>query len=147
MYVLCSIVMKNETIEGLGICYGVANTLKEKYPNEIMKIKYDTILPHQAKNRKCCGKNMSGYAWYTNQRPPRIVIKQRVLSDRVCWRTKVKNQRDRVKLNGNFALIELMCHELAHHRTSGHAKGFKIKYHRFLDYMVNKVISGEYYQS
>ena len=137
-------IIDQKVLEGLEICYKVANILKEKYPNDLMKIKDDTILPHQAKNRKCCGKNMSGYAWYTNQRPPRIVIKQKVLSDRECLRTKVKNYQDRVMLYGNFALVELMCHELAHHRTTGHAKSFKIKYKKFLNYMISVMFSGDF---
>ena len=137
--------MNQKMVEGLEICYKTANTLKEKYPNEIMKIKSDTILPHQAKNRKCCGKNMSGYAWYTNAKPPRIIIKQKCLAERMMLRTKVRNRYDRVMLSGNFAMVELICHELGHHRTSGHAKGFKIKYLKFLQYMVNEMISGKYY--
>jgi hypothetical protein len=53
---------------------------------------------------------------------------------------------ERMLIHGNWAFVDLMCHELAHHRTKGHAKGFKIKYKRHLDYMVNKIISGEFYQ-
>ena len=83
---------------------------------------------------------------YTNYKPHRIIIKQKVLSDRSILITKIKNQKDRKLLDGNFALIELMCHELAHHRTKGHAKGFKIKYKKFLLYMVNLIISGGFYQ-
>lgn len=107
-----------------------------------MKIQNDTILPHQAKNRKCHGKNMSTDGWYFQKR---VTVKQRVLIVKETWRTKYKNQADRRKLYGNFALVELMCHELAHHRTSGHAKGWRIKYNRFLDFMVNLIISGKYY--
>lgn len=138
-------IIDNKVLEGLEICYKTANILKEQFPNEVMAIKYDTILPHQAKNRKCKGKNMSGYAWYTNVKPPRVVIKQKSLSERKILITKIRTHKDRHMLYGNFALIELMCHELAHHRTKGHAKGWKIKYHKFLSHMVNLIILGEYY--
>jgi len=134
-------ITNQKVIEGLEICYKVANILKEKYSNDLMKIKDDTILAHQAKNRKCGGKNMSGYAWYTSKR---VVIQQKVLSDRECLRTKVQNYHDRVMLYGNFALVELMCHELAHHRTTGHAKNFKIKYKKFLNFMVSVMFSGDF---
>ena len=138
-------ITNEKTLEGLQICYKVANILKENFPNEIMKIKEDTILAHQIKNRKCHSKSMGFDAFYDPQYK-RIVIKQKVLRERITWRTKVKNQSDRVKLFGNFALIELMCHELAHHRTRGHAKGFKIKYRKFLNFMVSVIFAGDFDQ-
>ena len=86
---------------------------------------------------------MNGYAYYNNGR---VIIQQNQLANPKQLRTKYKNFYDRTMLYGNFALIELMCHELAHHRTKGHAKGFKIKYNRFFSFMTNLVISGEYYK-
>ncbi len=133
--------MENKIEEGLQICIKTAEILKEKYPNEIMKIKNDTILVHQAKNRKIHLKSI-GYAYYQNSSPARIIIKQKILSERILLRTKVHNQKDRVMLDGNFALIELMCHELAHHRTTRHAKAFKLKYKKLLNYMVSVIFSG-----
>tara|TARA_Y100001949_G_scaffold138624_1_gene120418 strand:+ start:954 stop:1529 length:576 start_codon:yes stop_codon:yes gene_type:complete len=50
------------------------------------------------------------------------------------------------RYDGNIALIEMICHELAHHRTSGHGKGFKIKYLRLRQAMTNQIISGEFYR-
>jgi hypothetical protein len=124
----------------------VANILKEKYPNDLMKIKEDTILPYSKEHsRKIKRKGMgSYYALYTNSSPPRVIIKQKILSERICLRTKVQNQKDRIMLYGNFALVELMCHELAHHRTTRHAKSFKIKYKKFLSYMVSVIFSGDF---
>ena len=144
-------IKNNDNIkQGLEICYKTANILKEKYPSEIMKIQNDTILAFSKENKRKIrpGKKSMGlsYAYYTNYKPHRIIIKQKVLSDRSILITKIKNQKDRKLLDGNFALIELMCHELAHHRTKGHAKGFKIKYKKFLLYMVNLIISGGFYQ-
>lgn len=151
MYVLCSILMKNEIEEGLEVCFRTAHLLKDAFPNELMKIKKNTIIVNSVENSRLLGgrKGMSSmsntYAYYDNERK-RIVIKQKHLIEQKMYRTKIKNRFDRVMLYGNFALIELICHELAHHRTRGHAKGFKTKYYRFLDYMANQIISGEYYK-
>lgn len=138
--------MKEQVLEGLEICVRTAQILKAQYPNEIMAIKDNTITAFRTKSRLCKDKSMSNsYAHYHNSTPHRICIKQKCLIDREMLRTKIKNQSDRVMLKGNFALIELMCHELAHHRTKGHAKGFKLKYKKFLSYMVSLIISGAYY--
>lgn len=134
----------DKTKEGLEICIRVAHILKEQFPNDLMKIESDTILMHQAKNRKCRSKSMGNYYAYYLNKTHRVIIKQKVLSERKCLRTKVQNQTDRVMLDGNFALIELMCHELAHHRTTGHAKSFKIKYKKFLNHMVSVIFSGDF---
>lgn len=140
-----------ETVEdGLKICYGVANDLKEKFPNDIMKITDNTIIEYSVKNSRLLGgKNgmnsmRNRIAYYTYYKPHRIVIKQKFLKERRGWITKYNNNK-RTPIFDNFAIVELMCHELAHHRTSGHAKGFKVKYKRFLDHMVNEMISGKYY--
>tara|TARA_R110002051_G_scaffold322791_1_gene414197 strand:- start:675 stop:1214 length:540 start_codon:yes stop_codon:yes gene_type:complete len=159
-----------EKENGLEICYRTANLLKEQFPNEIMKITPTTIIEHSVKNSRLLGGKkgrrggMSGcQAYYTIEKPHRIVVKQQVLiSQEHCWcganhysvdpimqkygHSIVPKRSLNTPIRGNFALVELMCHELAHHRTKGHAKGFKIKYKRHLDYMVNKIISGEFYQ-
>ena len=135
-----------EIKQGLEICLKTANYLKEKYPNELMKIRYDTILPYETKNKKCHSKGMGNYyAFYNNRSPARIIIKQKVLIEKKVLRTKIKNQNDRVLLNGNFALIELMVHELSHHRTKRHARGFKIKYNKFMSVISLWLISGNFY--
>ena len=133
--------------EGLAICFKVANILKEQFPNEIMKIKEDTVLIHSVKNKRKLHGNRVGrnYAYYDPQYY-RVVIRQKTLQERSLWTTKLKTRKDCRPIYGEFALIELMCHELAHHRTSGHAKGFKIKYKRFFDFMLNQIISGQYYR-
>jgi len=129
--------------EGLQICVLTAKTLKSQFPNELMKIREDTILPCMVKNKRKLGlrkkDNMgSYYAFYSNSR---IGIKPKILIEKPpMFRTKVTNQSDRIHLHGNFALVELMCHELAHHRTKGHAKGFKQKYYKFLKYMSSLIV-------
>ena len=66
------------------------------------------------------------------------------------WNYKTVTKRVRLNgrkgpvLNGVIALVELMCHELAHHQTKGHGRGFKIKYARFWNYMVEQIRSGKF---
>ena len=140
-------VHERKMAEGLAICFKVANILKGQFPNEIMKIKEDTILLSSAKNkRKLHGNYVGRPIAYYDPNYYRVVIKQKFLHERKIWTTKLTTQKDRRPIYGELAIIELMCHELAHHRTSGHAKGFKIKYKRFFDFMLNQIISGQYYR-
>lgn len=163
------------TIEtNLEVCYKTANMLKEEFPNDVMKITPTTIIMFSKKNSRMLRKgrnSMSGcHAYYSNSKPHRIVVRKKTLETGKVHSTYGGKQSLSIvptykkyvdlynytihggaflgmnDLQGNWAMIDLMCHEFAHHRTKGHGKGFKIKYHRFLDYMVNKVISGEFYQ-
>jgi len=142
--------MNNRQIEifyGLELCFKTGYYLKKNYPNDLMKIKNDTFLPFVKNHKKCNSKKNMGnyYAFYNNKSPARIIIKQKILIEKQLLRTKIKNQKDRVLLNGNFALIELMCHELSHHRTKNHAKGFKLKYKKFMSLISLWLISGDFY--
>lgn len=143
--------MDEKINEGLAFCYKTAKILKEKFPNDIMKITPTTIIAFSKENSRLLRKgrgSMSGcYAYFSNAKPHRVVIKQKTLLEREVYTTKYVGNNKRHEIYGNLALIELICHELAHHRTSGHKKGFKIKYKRLWDYMVNQIISGEYYTS
>ena len=156
---------------GLKICYTTAHILKEQFPNEIMKITPTTIIEYSKKNSRLLrgGKDvgsMSGCnAYFTRAKPHRIVIKQKILKEQVGWcganwyslNPIMENGHKKyyecngrevkgLPIYGNWALVDLICHELSHHRTKGHAKGFKIKYKRFRDYMTNQIISGKFYQ-
>ena len=141
--------MKQKITDGLEICFKTANVLKENFPNEVMKIKDDTVIPFSKQNsRKIKSKSMGGcYACYTCSKPHRVIVQQKVLAEKKCFGTKINDQSKRNMLYGNFALVELMCHELAHHRTKGHGKKFKIKYLRFLGFMVSQILSGKFYQN
>ena len=159
--------------ESIRICNKVAKTLKKKFPDQIMAIKDNTIIPYSKKNKrliKSHRKGMNGcLAFFTCTKPHRVVIKQKVLITQEGWcganwhsptplmengkRKRYPHPDPRYvmkgpEIYGNYALVDLMCHELAHHRTTGgsHHKSFKIKYHRFLKYMVNQMISGEFYR-
>ena len=151
------------------ICIKTAKLLKEQFPNDLMKIEDNTVIEYSTKNSRLLGgkANMNmGRAiarFYSKQK--RVVIKQKFLKEPKMYSTygsthSLTSRAPRKQyvdlhryllihgqslISGNWALIDLMCHELAHYKTKGHAKGFKVKYHRFLDYMTNKVISGEFY--
>ena len=164
--------------KSLEVCKRVALHLKEQFPNQIMKIKDNTIIDFSKKNSRLIhngrrrGRNsMSGCnAYFTIKTPHRVVIKQKCLTDNVGWgwdgsnyysrdpkmenghklyyhNPNVRNNEDLaygVDLEGDIALIELMCHEFAHNRTSGHAKSFKIKYKRFWDFMKSEILNGNF---
>ena len=166
--------MEKQKLEnGLEVCRKVGKMLKSQFPNDIMKIEKNTIIAYSKENSRLLSGNkdrrggMSGcHAYYTLSKPHRIAVKQKVLTSQDgCWcganhyslnpimieyttPNGIVMKKDHsldTDIRGNFALVELMCHEFAHHRTKGHAKGFKIKYKRHLDHMVNKMISGEFY--
>lgn len=140
--------MDDKINEGLALCYKTAKILKEKFPNDIMKIQKNTIIPFTSNKRLCDNTSLGGsYAHYHNSKPHRICVKQKFLKERMCWSTKINNRKDRHKIYGNFAIAELITHELSHHRTSGHGKGFKIKYKKLWNYIVNQFINGEYYNT
>ena len=48
-------------------------------------------------------------------------------------------------LKGNWAIIEIMCHELTHYIAIGHDKDFFKLYYKFLSQMAQVVVSGEFY--
>jgi len=139
-----------EIIKGLSLCFKIANILKEKYPNELMKITNTTMIPFKAKSRLCSNKSLGGSAaHYHSTKPHRICIQQKVLINFECNTCVYDGGRLRGttrKIYGNFAMIDLMAHELGHHRSgNGHGKKFKIKYEKFLNYLLNLVISGKFY--
>ena len=177
--------------KSLKVCRAVAGILKEQFPNDIMKLKKNTIIEHSKKNSRLLHgtKTMSGCQAYYSRENKRIVITQKFLIDQVGWdghnhyslnpimekrirkhiylkkngfpEDKIIEKEHTIRkryfdpetnrilygprIYGNWALIELMCHELAHHRTSGHGKGFKVKYLRLRQHMANAVISGKFY--
>ena len=117
------------------------------------------------------------YAYFTNYTPHRIVIArstlldrkvastyghwvfQKIVTERVvfyeCPKCKVRFDdeykvtaiKHRTQLQGNWACAELIVHETSHHMTKGHQKGWKKKYARFLQFMANQFISGNFYKS
>ena len=49
-------------------------------------------------------------------------------------------------LEGNFALMDIMCHELSHLTELGHGKKFLKLYLKYLSQMAESIISGEFYR-
>ena len=143
--------MNQKMAEGLGICIGTTKMLKEQFPDQIMKVTPVTVIVFSKlnKQRRLIRKSRDtmgrSYAYYSKSRK-RVVIRQKTLIERKVQITRIRKGTIRHLIHDNFAMIELMCHELAHHRTKGHGAGFKRKYLRFLSYMVNQIISGDYYK-
>ena len=129
----------------------VVTTLKDNFPNEVFAIKENSInIMSKSNSRLCKGSNngISDRAHY-HRGIKRICLQQKFLKDPntlFSWFYYWNTPKIYEKITGTLAIIDLMCHETAHHRTSGHAKGFKIKYSRFFKFMINKLISGEYYE-
>lgn len=135
--------------KGLEICRKTAKILKDAFPNEIMKLEYDTIILFEKKDRRCSKRKKSmarTYACYMNGTPHRVLVRDKTLIERNVAISGHGLVPFRHKLHGNFALAELIAHELAHHGTKLHAKGWKIKYMRFFQYIVNQFISGKFYE-
>tara|TARA_R100000306_G_scaffold57275_1_gene55390 strand:+ start:207 stop:647 length:441 start_codon:yes stop_codon:yes gene_type:complete len=130
----------------------VVKILKDNFPNEVFTLKENSInIQSKTNSRLCKGSNngISDRAHYHNSKPPRICLKQKWLKypyGYSSWLRYNSTTNKYGKYNGTLSIIDLMCHETAHHRTTGHRKGFKIKYSRFFKFMINKLISGEYYQ-
>ena len=59
---------------------------------------------------------------------------------------RYKLRKERTDLHGLWALADLLLHECSHHCTSKHRKSWKLKYTRFLQFMANQFISGEFYR-
>ena len=102
-----------------------------------------------AKKKKVGKHTVESGFWSEKQR--KFVDKPLGSSDNVWGSEKIikdfmAKKKKYIKQTGTLDIIDLMCHETAHHRTSRHAKGFKIKYARFFKFIINKLISGEYYQ-
>ena len=153
--------------ESLKVCRAVAEDLKIEFQNQIMAINHNTIIAFSKKNSRLIHSskdNMGDHqAFYTHATPHRIVIKQKVLTMREGWLGTnwysldpiMENGKKKLfgpsknwkgpKLYGIITLVELMCHELAHNQTKGHAHGFKVKYNRFWDFMVSQILSGKFY--
>ena len=160
----------DKMFEGLAMAVRCAKHLKEKFPMEIMAIKDNTIIEFSKRNSRLIHgdkKNMSGcQAFYRTDKPHRVVILQKLLIERIGWlgtnyyslepvldetgkRLRFpcdieEHYQHGVSLYGEPAIVEMICHELAHHRTSGHAKGFKVKYQKFWKYMLDEMLSGNY---
>ena len=48
-------------------------------------------------------------------------------------------------IEGNWAIIEIMCHELTHSIILGHDKDFFKLFYKFLSQMAEAIFSGDFY--
>ena len=157
----------------LRLCRKVFAILKQKDPDSIPD--YIDILAYRKNNKKChihdaCRKlgiednddgwiahfddrgeyNESTDEWETAGHRPHICLKQGVLffplSIPTCEDDPDNVPKKRMQwVEGNWCLIEIMCHELTHPTHLGHGKKFFKLYYKFLSQMAQVVISGEFY--
>ena len=155
------------------LCRKVFAILKKKNPDLIPN--YIDILAYRKNNNNCsisdvCQKlgieddvgawiahfddrgkyNESTHEWETTGHRPHVCLKQWVLFfpfANPTWEDDPDNvPKKRMQLiEGNWAIIEIMCHELTHATHLGHGKKFFNLYYKFLSQMVQEVISGDFY--
>ena len=145
----------------LSLCRKVFAILKQKNPDLLPD---DIDILAYRKNTTICNWHQYNFNWeahFDNDLPfgrgPHIHIKQSLLFNRTSIPTHCDYKdgveitdsdyfiRARQYVHGNFAIIEIMCHELAHYTQTGHKKKFLKLYYKFLSQMVQTVISGEFY--
>ena len=136
--------------DSLNICIGIAKILHRLNPSNGMPMKKNSMVAFSTKSRLCDNTSLSGDAHYHNTTPHRICIKQKFLDTRHGQTCKYEFghaiRGTFTDLFGNFALIELICHETAHHRTKGHGKKWYAKFNHQMTQMALLIISGDLYK-
>ena len=153
----------------LRLCRKIYAILKQKNPDLVPD--YVDILAYRKNNKKChihdaCRKlgiednalgnwiahfddrgeyNESTDEWETAGHRPHVCIKQHVLFFPLTFPTGNVPKKRMHWVQGNWSLIEIMCHELTHPTHLGHGKKFFKLYYKFLSQMAQVVISGEFY--
>lgn len=139
--------------------------LKQKNPWEVMPIYRNTIAVYRKGSKVCWrnGREMNKDAIaHQHSFPPfAVCIRQEFLFDpwsvgtkkgKGSWSPKynVPKSGASALIFGNWCLIELLCHELAHFRGSNnnsvHGKKWYNLFQKFLRQMAQEVISGNYYK-
>ena len=146
-------------------CRKIADMLKQKNPWEVMPIYRNTIAVYRKGSKVCWrnGREMNKDAIaHQHSFPPfAVCIRQEFLFDpwsvgtkkgKGSWSPKynVPKSGASALIFGNWCLIELLCHELAHFRGSNnnsvHGKKWYNLFQKFLRQMAQEVISGNYYK-
>ena len=146
-------------------CRKIADMLKQKNPWEVMPIYRNTIAVYRKGSKVCWrnGREMNKDAIaHQHSFPPfAVCIRQEYLFDpwsvgtkkgKGSWSPKynVPKSGASALIFGNWCLIELLCHELAHFRGSNnnsvHGKKWYNLFQKFLRQMAQEVISGNYYK-
>jgi hypothetical protein len=136
----------------LPLCFKVAHALKELNPNSLPKIHKTFIVQFKTHNRLCDSKSLGGIAHYHQTKPHRICIAKKTVITGESFRAYYDGthngrtySKGNEKLIGSFGIYDIMCHELAHHRTKAHGKKFALKYLKHQQQLANLIISGKFY--
>ena len=140
-------------------CRKIAKILKQKNPKLVMDLNANTIVVYRKDSKLCCPYHRLGKDSIAHQHwdfclsnPSGICIKQDFLffpSLSSTYSHYVSRKPYSAWLEGNWALIDLLCHEIAHFAGSStrsiHGKKWLDIYQKFLRQMALEVISGNYY--
>jgi len=142
----------------LGKCRKIAKILKQKNPKLVMDLNANTIVVYRKDSKLCCPYHRLGKDSIAHQHwdfclsnPSGICIKQDFLFFPWLYSTysDYVSRNPYHRLEGNLALIDLLCHEIAHFAGSNtrsiHGKKWLDIYQKFLRQMALEVISGNYY--
>ena len=145
----------------LGKCRKIAKILKQKNPKLVMDLNNNTITVYRKNSKFCCntphhrlgkGGAVAHQHWDTCDNPNGICIRQKFLFFPLgfsTYKTAGPPKPQEVLLEGNWFLIDLMCHEIGHYAGSSthsiHGKKWLDIYQKFLRQMALEVISGNYY--
>ena len=156
--------MSNRWVEincSLRLCRKVAKILKQKNPDLIPD--HVDIIPYRKNSKNChfhddcreLGMEDNDDEWIAHfddrgGHVPHVCIKQDVLIFPLTipsWEEDPDNvpKKQMQWVEGNWCLIEIMCHELTPPTHLGHGKKFFKLYNKFLSQMAQVVISGEFY--
>ena len=147
-----------EISANLGKCRKVAKILKQKYPKLVMDLNDNTIVVYRKGSKLCCPyhrlskDSIAHQHWdFCPSNPSGICIKQDFLFFPWLYSTysDYVSRNPYHLLEGNWAIIDLLCHEIAHFAGSStrsiHGKKWLDIYQKFLRQMALEVISGNYY--
>ena len=139
-------------------CRKIAKILKQKYPKLVMDLNDNTIVVYRKDSKLCCPyhrlskDSIAHQHWdFCLSNPSGICIKQDFLFFPWLYSTysDYVSRNPYHQLEGNWAIIDLICHEIAHFAGSSthsiHGKKWLDIYQKFLRQMVLEVISGNYY--
>ncbi|KFM15336.1 hypothetical protein AAA799O18_00069 [Marine Group I thaumarchaeote SCGC AAA799-O18] len=143
----------------LGKCRKITMILKQKNPKLVMDLNSNTIVVYRKDSKLCCPyhrlskDSIAHQHWdFCPSNPSGICIRQEFLFFPFVSSTYndyVDKKPHSVWLEGTWAIIDLICHEIAHFAGSSahsiHGKKWLDIYQKFLRQMVLEVISGNYY--
>ena len=139
-------------------CRKIAKILKQKNPKLVMDLNANTIVVYRKNSKLCCTyhrlskDSIAHQHWdFCPSNPSGICIKQDFLFFPWLYSTysDYVSRNPYHQLEGNWAIIDLICHEIAHFAGSSthsiHGKKWLDIYQKFLRQMALEVISGNYY--